>query len=128
MRPKYKKKSKRKGEFKSELEHLVSKKLRRHKPKYEAEKLKYFIPKNYIPDFIVETPSGNKIHIEVKGWFRSEDQQKMRAVKTCNPELDIRMYFPNNNKVQGSKMTNSEWCVKYEFPYAIGNFPRSWFR
>ena len=52
----------------------------------------------------------------------------MRYVKLCNPELDIRMYFPNDGKVHGSGMKNSEWCERYNFPYAIGKIPKDWLR
>ena len=121
----YKKRSKRKGKYKSNLEAAIAKRLGK-RATYETEVIQYLLPKRYTPDFVLVGPADNRIYIEVKGWFRYEDQQKMRAVKTCNPELDIRMYFPNNNKVQGSKMTNSEWCEKYNFPFAIGRIPRSW--
>lgn len=121
------KKYKRSGKFRSKLEEDVSKKL----PKgttFEQEKLKYFIPKNYIPDFIIPTKSGKKIYLEVKGWLRYEDQLKMRYVKMSNPELDIRFFCPTDHKVQSSKMTVTEWCNKYGFPVAIGKIPRSWFK
>lgn len=127
MSRKYTKKHIKAGEFRSKLEAEVSKRL----PKgttFESEKLKYFIPKNYLPDFIITTKSGKKIYLEVKGFLRYDDQQKMRYVKMANPELDIRFYFPNNNKVHTSKMTNSEWCEKYGFKYCIGKIPKGWFR
>lgn len=120
-----KRKFKKKGEYKSSLEIDVGKRLGK-KATYETEELKYFIPKTYYPDFIISRPDGHKIFLEVKGYFRYEDQQKMRAVKHCNPNLDIRMYFPTDNKVQTSKMTNSEWCKKYGFPVYIGKLPRKW--
>lgn len=124
MRKRYKKKSIRTGKYKSKLEALVAKQLGR-KFKYETDTIHYFLPKRYTPDF-----TGNRtnrpIHIEVKGWFRYEDQAKMRAVKLTHPDLDIRMFFPNDNKVQSSKMTNSEWCVKWGFPYCIGTIPKEW--
>ena len=116
-----------KGGFRSPLEALVSKSLPKGM-KFESEKIKYFVPKNYLPDFVYTRKDGKKIYLEVKGWMRYEDQQKMRAVKHCNPDLDIRFFFPKDNKVQSSKMLNSEWCEKYSFPYAIGKIPRSWFK
>lgn len=113
--------------FRSKLEAEVSKKL----PKgttFEQEKLKYAIIKNYIPDFVITTKSGKKIYLEVKGYLRQEDQMKMRYVKMANPELDIRFFFPQNNKVQTSKMLNSDWCKKYGFDYCIGKIPKGWFK
>jgi hypothetical protein len=119
----FKKRSKRKGKYKSVLEKKIARILGR-KATYETEVLQYLLPKRYTPDFVVDMPGNGRVYIEVKGWFRYEDQAKMRAVKKCNPDLDIRMYFPNDKKVQSSKMTNSEWCKKYEFPYYIGELPK----
>lgn len=120
--------SKRFAPFKSMLEKSVSQKLPRARWKYEPERIEYMLPKRYIPDFVIATKSGKKIYLEVKGWMRWEDQQKMRAVKNSRPEMDIRFYFANDNKVQTSEMTNSEWCEKYDFPCAIGVLPASWWR
>lgn len=108
-----------------ELEEKVFKQLPKKRTKYEGEKLTYFIPKKYIPDFIIHTKAG-KIYLEVKGYLRYEDQVKMRAVKASNPDLDIRFYFPEDKKVAGSQMLNSEWCIKWNFPYCIGNVPKGW--
>lgn len=116
-----------KGGFRSPLEALVAKSLPKGM-KFESDKIKYFIPKNYIPDFVLTRNDGTKLYLEVKGWMRYEDQQKMRHVKHCNPELDIRFFFPKDNKVQGSKLLNSEWCAKYGFPCSIGKIPKGWFR
>lgn len=131
MRLRYKKKSKRTGKFKSVLEQKVARRLGK-RATYETEVLHYSLPKRYHPDFVLLQNASSlgepprKIYIEVKGWFRYEDQAKMRAVKDCNPTLDIRMFFPVDGKCQGSKMRNSEWCQKYSFPYAIGTIPKSW--
>jgi len=127
MKSRHNKKFLRKDGFRSKLEGEVAKVLPKG-TKFESEKLKYFIPKTYNPDFVVTTKNGRKIYLEVKGYFRYEDQVKMRYVKVSNPELDIRFFFPNDNKVQTSKMTNSEWCEKYGFKYCIGKIPKGWFR
>ncbi len=121
----YKKRSTRKSKYKSELEAKIAKSLGK-KFQYESDIIHYVLPKSYKPDFTMTREDGTKVHVEVKGWFRYEDQQKMKAVKFSNPSLDIRMYFPVDNKVQGSKMTNSQWCLKWGFPYTIGDIPRSW--
>ena len=112
--------------FKSALELAVSKKLPKRRWEYEPERIEYMLPKKYIPDFVIQSKSGKKIYIEVKGWFRWEDQQKMRAVKNSRPDMDIRMFFPKDQKVQTSEMLNSEWCHKHDFKCAIGAIPRSW--
>jgi predicted nuclease of restriction endonuclease-like RecB superfamily len=117
-------KSKRTGKYKSKLESIAARQLGR-KAKYEAAKIKYFEVKTYIPDFSIRT-NGNPIYVEVKGYLRYEDQRKMRMVKVSNPEMDIRFFFAQDNRVQGSKMTNSQWCDKYSFPYCIGEIPKGW--
>lgn len=120
---KFKRRSKKTGKYKSKLESAVARRLGK-RASYETEHIQYVLPKRYTPDFILVKNDGTKIYLEVKGYHRYEDQQKMRAVKTCNPSLDIRMYFPNDNKVANSKMTNSEWCEKYSFICYIGALPK----
>lgn len=119
MRTRFKKRSRKTGRYKSKLESLVAKKLGK-RATYETVHLSYYLPKRYTPDFVIVADNDHRIYLEVKGWYRYEDQVKMRAVKASHPELDIRMYFPNDSKVQASKLTNSQWCEKYGFPYYIG--------
>jgi hypothetical protein len=91
--------------------------------KYESKRLRYAVLRDYKPDFELD----NGILVETKGWFKSDDQRKMRAVKEQHPDKDIRMVFQNlKGKVQGSKMTNAEWCEKYGFQYADGRIPKAW--
>ena len=118
MRKNYKKKHKRWGKYKSPLEQKIAKLLGR-KAKYETDTLHYSLPKRYIPDFVIVAKDGTKTYIEVKGYLRYEDQVKMRAVKACNPDLDIWMWFANDRKVHKSQMTNSEWCEKYGYKWRI---------
>lgn len=120
---KFKRRSKRTRKYKSQLELAIARRLGK-KATYETEILHYLLPKKYTPDFVLVKDDTSRTFLEVKGYFRYEDQAKMRAVKTCNPTLDIRMYFPNDGKVQGSKMKNSEWCLKYGFVCYIGRLPR----
>jgi hypothetical protein len=125
--PRKKIRAKRTRKYKSHLERDIARKLGR-RATYETEYLTYLLPKRYKPDFVVVSPnddgSSTKIYLEVKGYFRYEDQVKMKAVKHCNPDLDIRLYFPNDGKVQSSSMKNSEWCTKYGFQYYVGRLPR----
>jgi predicted nuclease of restriction endonuclease-like RecB superfamily len=117
-------KAKKKGKFRSTFEHTINKTMPKRKGvsvKYESHSISYVIPRVYNPDFTVTLPSGKVFHIEVKGWFRIEDKQKMKCVKECNPTLDIRFVFPNKNK------RDIKWCEKYNFPYAIGQVPKDWF-
>jgi len=85
----------------------------------------YIVERTYKPDFILE----NGILIEAKGYFRSADQRKHRAIKNQHPELDIRFVFMKlSSRVQGSKMTCQEWCEKYDFLYAEKEIPKVWLR
>lgn len=113
------------GIFKSEFESNVAKALTRAGIGFEYEPyyIPYLVERKYKPDFVLE----NGIIIECKGWFESEDQRKMRAVKKANPHLDIRMLFMRlNGKVQGSNMTNALWCAKYDFECAEQRIPKNW--
>jgi hypothetical protein len=115
------------GKLKSRLERDVAARL----PKgtlYESEALKYVLYKTYTPDFVFTRKDGTKLYIEVKGYLRPEDRTKMIAVKALNPDLDIRFFFPVDNKLRkGSKSRYSDWCQKHGFPYAIGRIPKNWF-
>jgi len=111
--------------FRSKLEE----RLWKHRPKrrglkssYESESIPYTLTRKYLPDFIFSSARLGKIYIEAKGWFRNEDKAKMRAVKKCNPHLDIRMVFASK------KEKDIAWCVKNGFPYAIGRIPSEWFQ
>ena len=90
---------------------------------YETLVLSYTLEGKYKPDFIL--PNG--IIIEAKGFFRTNAQRTLRAVKKKHPKLDIRLVFYNQNqKVQGSKLKCYEWAVKYKFKFANGSIPEEW--
>lgn len=123
--PARKARGKKTGIFKSEFESNVAKSLTRQKVgfAYEPYDIPYTVERKYKPDFVL----ANGIIIECKGWFESEDQRKMRAVKKSNPHLDIRMLFMRlAGKVQGSNMTNAQWCEKYGFYCAEQRIPKEW--
>lgn len=123
MRRNYKKLAKKTGKYKSKLEAEVAKRLKK-RATYEPVKLQYTVTRSYIPDFVIDRPDAKPIFLEVKGYLRYEDQVKMKSVKQCNPDLDIRFYFPKDSKVASSQMTNSEWCLKWGFPCYIGTLPK----
>ena len=132
-RKKYNQKNK--NGFRSQLEEKVwvdlkKKKGRRKHPEiqFESEKIPYVLVKRYLPDIILTKSDGSKLFIEVKGYMRAEDRQKMRAVKQTNPDLDIRFVFGNNNIIPGTKMTTSEWAERNGFPWAIREVPREWLK
>ena len=89
----------------------------------KTHRIGYEVPKKYQPDFLL--PNG--ILIEVKGWFKAEDQRKHRLIRQQHPELDIRFIFGKlKSKVQGGRYTCQEWCEKYEFLYAESIIPNLW--
>ena len=94
-------------------------KAKKIKFRYESEKIPYLISGHYVPDFILTTRAG-KIYVETKGHFRPEAKRKMAAVKRLNPNLDIRLLFYSYSK------SSVKWCVKNNFPYAIGDIPDEW--
>lgn len=107
--------------LKNKFETKLSNQLKRAKVsfKYETERIPYLIAGHYIPDFIVETPTG-KIYIEAKGYLRPEVKRKMVAVKKLNPQLDIRFVFYCERKAY------IKWAVKCGFRYAIDTIPKEW--
>jgi hypothetical protein len=95
---------------------------------YEVDTLEYTITAKYRPDFTITLPDGSILYIEAKGYFDAQDQRKMRAVKACHPDKDIRMWFQIDSKLPKKKMTCSEWAEKYGYDYHIGeSFPTKWF-
>lgn len=122
--------------FKSPLEYNVYRYLKtkkndvntKYKIEYETEKLSYILSRNYVPDFILSFDDGRKIYIETKGYFRSEDRAKLLAVRDANPEVDLRILFAKDNKLNGkSRSRYSDWAKRHNFQYAIGTFPVEWF-
>ena len=97
---------------------------------YEPCKLPFTVKRNYIPDLKI-----GDVYVEVKGYFRSEAQRKMRNIKEQHPELDIRFLFQRNNspvqgakkRKDGTKMTCAEWAEKHNFIYSEGMIPDEWF-
>lgn len=109
-----------------QLESLFPKRI-----KYEALKIPYTTEGYYLVDFEIE---GTNIIIESKGGGRAWSPQvrrKMLCVKEQHPEYDIRFVFYSDRpfgtiRKDGTKMTQSEWCRKHGFKYAIGEVPEEW--
>jgi hypothetical protein len=116
--------------FRSGLEEAIASELDTKKIEYKFEKLKlnYVKPQKvhtYTPDFYL---IKNNIYIETKGYFTSQDRQKMRLIKEQHPDLDIRIIF-SNSKTRISKKSNTTygmWCDKYGFKYADKHVPEGW--
>lgn len=109
--------------LKNNFEKAVYSQLKRSKLnfKYESEKIPYVLARHYIPDFIVNTPTG-VVYIETKGHLRREDKAKLVAVKRQHPEKDIRIVFYRKDK---SKET---WAIKNGFKYAFERIPDEWLK
>jgi hypothetical protein len=124
------KKSK-KDSYRSNLEREFAKNLKARSIDfgYENLKLSYIKPHTYNPDFTLPKRDGSLMIIETKGYFPSTDMSKMRAVKKCNPELDIRFIFGDcDKKNKGSKSTYGQWAERNGFPYHNVKIPASWVR
>lgn len=87
------------NKFRSKLEPRVATSLRMYGLdfEYETEKIPYTLIKEYVADFIIKTPSGKKVYIEVKGQWDTEDRRKHLALKQQHPDIDIRFVFQNAN-------------------------------
>lgn len=86
---------------------------------YESERIAYVLARHYIPDFIIQTPTGT-VYIEAKGHLRREDKAKLIAVKRQHPEKDIRIVFYRKDKARET------WAVKNGFRYAVETIPKEW--
>ena len=91
---------------------------------YEVLNIPYRLRKNYIPDFLL--PNG--IVVEAKGFWKSEDRQKIRRVIEQHPFIDLRMVFSNsaNRIAKKSPTTYATYCDKLGIPYADGLVPQRW--
>jgi hypothetical protein len=105
--------------FRSGLEEAIASELdtKNIQYKFEETKLNYVKPQKvhtYTPDFYL---TGSDIYIETKGYFTSQDRQKMRLIKEQHPQLDIRFIFSNSKTriSKKSKTTYGMWCDKYGF-------------
>lgn len=108
----------------SGFERTLIQQLKAAKAKFEYEsiKLPYTIEHHYVPDFIL----GNGVIIEAKGYMRTTDVAKMRAVKRNHPDLDIRFVFMDASKRLGKKTTYGQWAERHGFPWADGRIPEEW--
>jgi hypothetical protein len=77
----------------------------------------------YIPDFVLE----NGIRLECKGRLTSQDRAKLMAVKEQHPELDLRMVFGANNKINKNKAKRyMQWAAENKIKASVLVVPDSW--
>jgi hypothetical protein len=108
---------------------------------YETEKIEYRRPvirgickcgnpkvyqrRYYTPDFILE----NGIRLECKGRLTSADRSKLVAVKLQHPQIDLRMLFGANNKIDKNRPKRySDWASENGIKFAIKVVPESWLK
>lgn len=116
-----------------EIEHRkqLDKMLKRSKAtlSYESEKIPFTVikHKNYTPDFVITFPDGHKRYIEIKGYLRPDDRAKMKMVKDQHPDMDLRIVFQKDNKLNAKSNTlYSTWARKLGIPYSVGKVPTEW--
>lgn len=82
----------------------------------------------YIPDFKLYRPDGSFFYIETKGYFTASERMRFLTLKKQHPELDIRLVFQRDNRLNPkSPTTYTMWAKKYGFPCSVGaNIPTEW--
>lgn len=105
----------------NKFEQKIESQLKKAKVKfgYETERITYLLSGYYLPDFVINTPTG-KVYVETKGYFRPEHKRKLVAVKRLHPELDIRLLFYTE------RVKDVRWAQKNGFRYAISTIPKEW--
>lgn len=103
------------GKYRSGLEQKVSEILTFMDVKYsyETESIIWVPnPCRYTPDFICDLPDGERVWVEVKGFFSSEDRAKIKLVQEQHPDRAILMAFGNPaTKInKRSKTDYGTWC------------------
>lgn len=77
----------------------------------------------YTPDFIL----SNGVVIEGKGQFTGGDRSKLRAIKDEYPDLDLRIVFQRNNRLNKKSETRYlDWAKKNGIPAVVLKIPSSW--
>lgn len=105
----------------NKFEEKIFKQLKKAKVKfgYETERITYILSGYYLPDFVVNTPTG-LVYIETKGYLRPEHKRKMCAVKKQHPEIDLRILFYSHND------KNIKWANKNGIRWAVDTIPDEW--
>lgn len=99
---------------------------------YEPLTFKIKIEQNYTPDFVLSDfkhPNPKTKFIETKGYFRYEDQKKVKAFRNDYPDVEYYILFERNNPIRkGSKTTYLDWAKKNGITAAVGpEVPKGWF-
>lgn len=119
-----------KGGFEPEVYRGLQALKRKHRFtfEYEPEAYNYYVEHWYTPDWKIERKDGSHFFVESKGWWKSQERTKLLKTLKEHPELDIRMLFQYDNKLnKGSKSRYSDWCKKHGIKYSVGSIPEDWF-
>jgi len=120
--------------LRSKFEVELSKKLKNclYEPKKYIQQ--YYIPGEYLPDFVPK--KEDNILIEAKGRFRTrQEAKKYIAVRDNNPEKTIVFVFYDPKKPMpgarkrkdGTRFSMAEWADKNGFDhYTIATLPERW--
>lgn len=110
--------------LRSKFESKIYKQLKRAKVKfkYESERVAYILARHYIPDFIIDTPTG-KLYVETKGYLRRDDKSKLIAVRRYNPQIDLRILFMSHYNKKDER-----WAQRNGFRYAFETIPKDWLK
>ena len=119
----------RKYGYRSNLEMVISDKLKSDRRKFRYEEIKIewedVSYRTYTPEFVL----NNGIIVEVKGRFFPADRRRQLLIRKQHPDLDIRLVFYDQyKKVQGSNLRCYEWAVKYKFKFANKDIPEEWIK
>lgn len=112
--------------FEEDIYRQLVRKFGKANVEYEPCKYRYVVAASYTPDFRVKLldgggcQHGGEFLVESKGYFRREDMRKLRSVKECNPELDLRLIF-QHDKQYTKTMSYTDWADKYGFPSSVAN-------
>jgi len=82
--------------------------------------LHHYIPDFWLPDY--------EFYIETKGKFTPPMRRKMVAVKMDNRDIDLRLVFMRDNKLDKRSPTRySSWADKFGFRACVGDrIPEEW--
>ena len=113
--------------FRSGLEEKVADLLGELEYLTNMNQLKYLMLFSILTRLICILPSG--VMLECKGYWDTDDRRKIKAVKTLNPDLDLRMVFqaPYNTISKKSKTTYAQYCERLNIPWtSFHNIPLEW--
>jgi hypothetical protein len=77
----------------------------------------------YTPDFFLD----NGVIIESKGKLDMATRKKLKAIKNSNPDLELKLLFMRNNRInRGSKTYYEDWARKQGFDCTTKTIPKEW--